>query len=75
MKSRQNFLSVNGKTARSSYGEFFEVGELVGHQDTDAGQATVLSFQGIIRENEVKVFTDKGYCHLDFLVKLETVTT
>lgn len=68
----QNFLSVDGRTAINSYGEYFQVGELVWHDDI-VGNAIILSFQGVKRENDVTVFTSKGYTHLDFLVKLEKV--
>jgi len=67
----QNFLSVDGKTARNSYGQYFQVGETVGHEDDEAEQAEILSFSPIRKENEITVFTSKGYAHLDFLVKLE----
>tara|TARA_R110002049_G_scaffold231127_2_gene403450 strand:+ start:38360 stop:38590 length:231 start_codon:yes stop_codon:yes gene_type:complete len=67
---KQNFLSVDKKTARSSYGEFFEIGEEVGHE----GATDLATIQGFVEEfdgNEIKVFTSKGHCHLDFLVKKE----
>ena len=66
---KQNFLSVDGKTARSSYGDFFTVGETVGHQDESAGVATIISFEVDVESNEVKTILDKGYAYLDFLVK------
>ena len=42
--TNQNFISVDKKTARNSYGEFFSVGETVGH-DGAADTATILSFE------------------------------
>ena len=69
----QNFLSVDGNTAINSYGEYFTVGEMVGHDDEEAGYAEILSFSPIKKENEITVWTSKGYVHLDFLVKLEKV--
>lgn len=68
--TNQNFISVDKKTARNSYGEFFSVGETVGHEGAD-DTATILSFEADIEKNEVKVMTDKGHAHVDFLVKVE----
>lgn len=68
--TKQNFISVDGKTARNSYGEFFTVGEMVKHQDNEAGIATITSFVPDRYMNEVRVSTDQGYTHIDFLEKL-----
>lgn len=65
----QNFISVDKKTARNSYGEFFSVGETVGHDGAD-DTATILSFEAEVEMNEVKVMTTKGHAHIDFLKKL-----
>jgi len=69
IETKQNFISVDGKTVISSYGEYFTVGELVGHEGAE-DNATITSFQPVVEENEIKVFTDKGHAHIDFLVKL-----
>jgi hypothetical protein len=66
----QNFISVDGKTARNSYDEFFAVGEVVIHQDEDVGEATILSFEPDKDKNEVRANTNKGYAYIDFLVKI-----
>lgn len=66
----QNFISANGKTARDSLGTFFTVGEEVKHQDESVGTAVIQRFEPIPDRNEVRVHTNKGYAHLDFLVKL-----
>jgi len=71
IETRQNFISVDGKTVMNSYGEFFTVGELVKHEDTEAGTATIISFEPNIGKNEIRVNTDKGYAHIDFLVKVK----
>jgi hypothetical protein len=55
----------------NSYGEFFTVGELVLHEDETAGPATITSFETKIDNNEIRVNTDKGYAHIDFLVKVK----
>jgi len=69
-RRRQNFISVDGQTARNSFDEYFFVGETVAHQDVDAGQATILKFEPISEENEITVHTDKGKAHLDFITKI-----
>lgn len=68
MIKRQNFLSVDKKTARSSEGDYYIIGEECGHEGaTDL--AIIYGFVEEIDGNEIKVFTSKGHCHLDFLVK------
>ena len=69
IETKQNFISVDGKTVRNSYGEFFTIREKVKHQDEEAGAATILLFETDVVKNEIKVTTDKGYAHIDFLVK------
>lgn len=67
----QNFISVDKKTAINSYGEYFFIGEKVRHSDSSIKEtATIIRFEPNIEENEIRVITDKGYCHIDFLVKL-----
>lgn len=70
IEKRQNFISVDQKTVINSYGEYFVVGEQVKHEDKDAGEATIISFEPSIEKNEIRVNTDKGYAHIDFLVKV-----
>lgn len=65
MHKRQNFLSVDKKTARSSYGDYFQIGDEVGHEGAD-DLAIIYGFVEDFDGNEIKVFTSKGYCHLDF---------
>lgn len=65
---KQNFISVDGKTVRNSYGQFFTVGEVVGHEGA-SDTATILSFEPVTEENEIRVITTKGHAHIDFLVK------
>ena len=71
IETKQNFISVDEKTVRNSYGEFFTIGEKVKHEDVEAGVATIVSFEADVEKNEIKVTTDKGYAHIDFLVKTE----
>lgn len=69
MEKLQNFISVDFKTVRNSYGDFFTIGETVGH-DGAANNATIISFNTNIERNEIVVITDKGYAYLDFILKL-----
>lgn len=67
--NRQNFISTDGKTVKNSYDIYFTIGDVVSHQDTEVGKATILSFELDISMNEIKAITDKGYAHIDFLDK------
>jgi hypothetical protein len=69
--TNQNFISVDGKTVRNSYGEYFTVGEIVKHDDDTAGSAKIESFELNHEKNEIKVHTDRGYAHIDFLIKIQ----
>lgn len=68
--NRQNFISADYKTVKNSYDIYFTVGETVRHDDTDAGEATIIRFGIDERMNEIQAFTEKGYVHIDFLIKL-----
>lgn len=70
MNTKQNFISVDFKTALSSYGEYFTLGERVRHEDSEAGEATITGFELDTATNEVRVFTTEGFAHLDFIRKL-----
>lgn len=71
IETKQNFISVDGKTVMNSYGEFYTVGEVVLHEDDTAGPATITSFETIVERNEIRVNTNEGYAHIDFLVKMK----
>jgi len=66
----QNFISVDEQTAINSYGEQFKVGQIVAHQDTEAGEAKIKSFECKKEENEITVHTSKGHAHLDFIISI-----
>ena len=67
--TRQNFISTDGKTVRNSYDQYFTVGDLVSHQDPSVGKATIISFEPVGSQNEVRALTDKGYAYIDFISK------
>lgn len=72
LERRQNFISVDGKMVINSYGDYFKVGEVVGHEGAEErDSATIEGFELDVESNEIKVTTDKGYGHIDFLIKLE----
>ena len=68
--TRQNFISVDGISARNSFDTYFTVGDVVSHQDTEVGTATIIGFELDIPRNEVRVNTDRGYAHIDFIDKI-----
>lgn len=70
IEKRQNFISVDKKMVMNSYGNYFFVGEKVKHEDGDAGEATIINFELNVENNEIRVNTDKGFAHIDFLVKV-----
>lgn len=65
----QNFISADGKTAKNSYGEYFEVGDKVKHEDSSVGEAKINRFEIDGDSNEIKAHTDKGWSHIDFITK------
>lgn len=67
MRVKTNYISVDKKSAISSYGETWVVGDRVEHQDKEAGDAEILAFEAVEDRNEVRVHTTKGYAHIDFL--------
>lgn len=68
--SKQDFISVDKKTALNAYGVFFTVGEEVGHEGSE-DTATIVSFEADTEMNEVKVNTTRGWGNIDFLIKLD----
>lgn len=64
---KRNFTSTDKKEAINSFDVRFAIGDIVIHQDEKAGEATIISFEVDEETNEVKVHTDKGYAHIDFL--------
>ena len=67
---RCNFISVDHKIARNSYGEFFKIGDEVGHEGGEEDDlAKILSFELDEESNEVKANTTNGWSHIDFIFK------
>lgn len=71
--TKQNFISVDKKTARNSYGIYYTVGETVKHSGAE-DTALIMSFELDLESNEVRVLTSKGHTHVDFLIKIEDHT-
>ena len=69
MTKNNNYIAANKKTAINTTGEILSVGDVVRHQDSEAGTAVILSFEIDERVGEVKANTDKGYSHIDFIYK------
>lgn len=70
MNIKDNFISADSKSAISSYKDLYKVGETVRHQNSQAGVAVIESFEVDTESNEITAHTDKGFSHIDFLVKL-----
>lgn len=70
LNHRRNFIDASGTVAINSYGEVFIIGAEVGHEDKNAPNARIESFDVDKESNEVIAFTDKGYCHIDFMYNL-----
>lgn len=70
-----NYIAVDSLSAISSYGEEFVVGEVVRHEDVEAGTAEIIRFtldrDPLTGFDEIVVGTSKGYAHIDYLVKIK----
>ena len=65
-----NYIAANKQSAINTTGEVLSVGNRVAHQDKDAGEAIIQSFEINEEVGEVKAITDKGYAHIDFIHKV-----
>jgi len=66
----KNFISADSLSAINSYGERFEIGDEVRHDDKGVGEAVISKFELDVPSNEVKAFTEKGWAHIDFITKV-----
>lgn len=71
MITNENLISCSRNVVINTTGEVLKVGDLVKHQDENAGRAIILSFEINEELGEVKAQTDKGYAHIDFLTKVD----
>lgn len=62
-----DYIAVDKGSAINSYGEKFIIGQLVGHQDEDAGFARITGFEFDEVQADVIVLTDKGHSCLPFI--------
>lgn len=72
LSHRCNFINALETMAINSYGEVFKIGAQVGHEDKNAPNATIESFDVDKESNEIIAFTDKGFCHIDFMYNLHS---
>lgn len=72
LSHRCNFINALETMAINSYGEVFKIGSQVGHEDKNAPNATIESFEVDKESNEIIAFTDKGFCHIDFMYNLHS---
>lgn len=70
IKHRQDYLSVDKSTAISAHGEIFTIGDLVEHDDEEAGTAIIKSFAFDYESNDVVANTEKGSARICFISKV-----
>lgn len=69
--SKTAYLACTGRSAISSHGEEFFIGETVGHQGVIGEETAVI--EGFILDPEnadIVVQTSKGTCTIEFLLKV-----
>ena len=70
VENRVDYLSVDKSKAISAHGEIFTVGDLVEHEDKNAGTATIQSFVFDFETNDVVANTEKGSARICFINKV-----
>jgi len=70
-KEKQNFISVDNTIAINSDGGLFHIGDEVEHDGSKNEIAIIQKFE-VLPDDEIKVYTTKGHCHLDFLTVVKT---
>lgn len=71
---RVNFISTNYQIAINSDGDYFRIGDKVHHEGAPENEIGIIEKFEIDNESEeVKVFTDKGHCHIDFIYHVKPV--
>jgi len=71
VENRIDYLSVDKNKAISAHGEIFTVGDLVEHDDDEAGTATIKSFSFDYETNDVVANTEKGSARICFITKVK----
>jgi NADH dehydrogenase FAD-containing subunit len=71
VENRTDYLSVDKSKAISAHGEIFTVGDLVKHDDKEAGTATIQSFAFDYESNDVIANTEKGSARICFITKVK----
>lgn len=70
MRNKQNFISADFRFAKSSYDEYFAVGDAVHHEGAEENDIAIIhGFSIDIESNEIIAFTSKGSAHIDFLYR------
>lgn len=71
IENRTDYLSVDKTKAISAHGEIFTVGDLVKHDDKEAGTATIQSFAFDYESNDIVANTEKGSARICFITKVQ----
>lgn len=67
---KQNFISMDRKVAINSHGQYFTIGDVVKHEGRPDDETAVINKFTVDRQSdEVRVYTNKGHAHLDFIYK------
>jgi hypothetical protein len=70
VENRIDYLSIDKYKAISAHGEIFTIGDLVEHEDKEAGTATIQSFSLDYKSNDVVATTEKGSARICFISKV-----
>lgn len=71
VENKTDYLSVDKTKAISAHGEIFTIGDLVEHDDKEAGTATIQSFAFDYESNDVVANTEKGSARICFISKVK----
>ena len=69
-RNKQNFISADFRFVKNSYDDYFEVGDIVAHEDEEAGEAQIDGFGIDAYSNEIIAYTNRGFAHIDFIHKI-----
>ena len=71
IKNRKDYISVDKQTVISGDGEILNIGDIVNHDDENAGTAIIKSFDLDIQTNDIIAITDKGKARICYLTKIK----
>lgn len=69
IKYRKDYISVDKQTVISAEGHILQVGDLVSHDDENAGTAIINSFELEDKTNDIIAITTRGRARISYLTK------